>query len=147
MNGGVGLRRTSLRSTLLDFEGRSLDGRHDRAGLGLGQLVGFVVDAVVFVAVEPRLERRRILACKAGVERPVLFGAECLALAFAIHDYPQRNRLHAPGADSALDLVPQQRTYLVSNQPVEHPARLVRIEQVVIEVRGIGDRLLDRGQA
>src|SRR5208282_2389911 len=82
----------------------------------------------------------------AGVERPVLFGAKCLALALAIDDDPQRNRLHAPGADPALDLVPQQRTYLVPNQPIEHPARLVRVEQVVIEVRGIGNGLLDRGR-
>src|SRR5208337_1734297 len=141
-------RRTAadfLALDTFDFEGRSLDGRHDRARLDLGQLARLVVDTVVLVAEEPRLERRRILAGKAGVERPVLFGAECLALAFAIDDDPQRNRLHAPGADPALDLVPQQRTYLVANQPIEHSARLVRVEQVVIEVRGIGDGLLDGG--
>ncbi len=141
-------RRTAadfLALDAFDFEGRSLDGRHDRARLSLGQLVRFVVDAIVFVTVEPRLERRRIFSSEAGVERPVLFGAECLALAFAIDDYPQRNRLHASGADPALDLVPQQRTELVPDQPVEHPARLVRVEQVAIEVRGIGDGRLDRG--
>ncbi len=145
MNGGAGLRRTSLRSTLFTVNGASLDGRDDLAGLRLGQLVRLVVDAVVFVAVEPRLERRRILSSEARVEGPVFFGAECLALALAVDDYPERHRLHAPGADSALDLVPQQRAELVAHQPIEHPARLVGVEQVVIELRGIGDRLFDGG--
>ena len=145
MNGGAGLRRTSLRSTLFDRERRLLDGRDDLARLRFGQLVRLVVDAVVFVAVEPRLERRRILSREARVEGPVLFGAECLALALAVDDYPERNRLHPPGADSALDLVPQQRAQLVPHQPVQHPARLVGVEQVAIEFRGIRDRLFDGG--
>src|SRR5208282_265200 len=139
-------RRTAANFLALDafdFEGRSLDGRNDLPRPRLGQLVGFVVDAIVFVAVEPRLERRRILAREASVERPVFFGAKCLALALAIDDYPERDRLHAPRADAALDLVPQQRTQLVADQPVEHAARLVRVEQVVIELRGIVDRRLD----
>src|SRR5208282_4375314 len=139
-------RRTAANFLALDafdFEGRSLDGRNDLPRPRLGQLAGFVVDALVFVAVEPRLERRRILARQTGVERPIFFSAKCLAFALAIDDYPERDRLHAPRADAALDLVPQQRAELVSNQPVEHPSRLVRVEQVVIELRGIVHRLLD----
>ena len=141
-------RRTAADFLALDAlysERRFLDGRDDLAGLRLGQLVGLVVDAIVFVAVEPRLERRRILSREARVEGPVFFGAECLALALAIDDYPERDRLHAAGADAALDLVPQQRAELVSHQPIEHAARLVGVEQVAIELRRIGDRLFDRG--
>jgi len=62
MNGGAGLRRTSLRSTDFTVKKRFLDRRDDLAGLRFGQLVGLVVDAIVFVAVEPRLERRRIFS-------------------------------------------------------------------------------------
>jgi hypothetical protein len=124
INGGAGLRRTSLRSTVLTLN---------------------VVDPIVFVTVEPRLERRRIFSTEARVEGPVFLGAERLALALAIDDYPERHRLHAPRADSALDLVPQKRAELVADQPVEHPPRLVGVEQVAIELRGIGDRLFDRG--
>jgi hypothetical protein len=122
-----------------------LDGRDDLPGLRLGQLVRLVVDAVVFVAVEPRLEWRRIFSSEARVEGPVFLGAECFALALAIDDYPERDGLYASGTDAALDLVPQQRAELVSHQTIEHPARLVSVKQVVIELRGIGDRLFDRG--
>src|SRR5580704_17820874 len=122
-------------------ERRRFDRRDDLFGARLGQLVRLVVDAVVFVTVEPRLERRRILGRQTGVEGPVLFGAEGLALAFAVDDYPERNRLNPAGADAALDLVPQQRAQLVADQAVEDAARLVRVEQVVIELRRISDRL------
>ena len=137
MNGGVGLRRTSLRSILRTANGLLLAGGDDLARLGLGQLVGLVVDALVVVAVEAGLERRRILALQARVEGPVLLGAERLALLLALDDYPQRHRLHASGADAALDLVPQQRADLVADQPIEHAARLLGVEQVVIELARI----------
>jgi hypothetical protein len=84
-------------------------GCDNRARLGLGELVRLIVDALVFVAVEPGLERRRIAGLQTGVERPVLLGAECLPLDLALDDYPQRHRLHPAGADPALDLIPEQR--------------------------------------
>ena len=127
-------------------ERRRFDRRDDLFRARLGQLVRLIVDAVVFVTVEPRLERRWILRSQAGVEGPVLFGAEGLALALAVDDYPERNRLHPAGADAALDLVPQQWAQLVADQAVEDAARLVRVEQVVIELRGIGDRLFYGGR-
>src|SRR5208283_5391656 len=130
----------------LDGERRRFDRGDDLFGARLGQFVRLIVDAVVLVAVEPRLERRRILGCQARVEGPVLFGAEGLALALAVDDYPERDRLHAARADAALDLVPQQGAQLIADQAVEHAARLVRIEQVVIELRGIGDRLFYGGR-
>src|SRR5260370_32824244 len=96
------------------------------------------------MAVKAGLERGRIAGLQARIERPVLFRAKCLALLLALDDYPQRHRLDPSGADSALDLVPQQRAYLVPYQPVEHPARLLSVEQVVIELLRIRDRRAHR---
>src|SRR5271155_3047829 len=61
-----------------DLEWRSLDGRDNFPRLRFGQLVRLVVDTLVFITVEPRLERRRILSGEAGVEGPVFLGPECL---------------------------------------------------------------------
>src|SRR5208282_5969327 len=100
------------------------------ARLGLGQFVGLVVDPLVAMAVKAGLERGRIAGLQARIEGPVFLRANLLAL----DDYPKRYRLDPPGADSTLDLVPEQRAYLVADQPVEHPARLLGVEQVVIEL-------------
>ena len=51
-------------------------------------------------------------------------------LALALDDQPQRDGLHAAGGKSAPHLVPKQRRNLVSDQPVEHAARLLRLDQV-----------------
>ena len=146
MNGGSRAAADFLALDALYGERRLFDRRDDLFRTRLGQLVRLIVDAIVFVTVEPRLERRWILRCQAGVEGPVLFGAEGLALALAVDDYPERHRLHPAGADAALDLVPQQRAQLIADQAVEDAARLVRVEQVVIELRGIGDRLFYSGR-
>src|SRR5262249_32843744 len=88
-----------------------------------------------------RLERGRICRFQASVERPVLLGPERLAFLLALDDYPECDRLHAAGADPTFDLVPQERTYLVSDQAIEHPARLLRVEKVVVELFGLSSRL------
>ena len=111
-----------------------LAGGDDRARLGLGQFVGLVVDPLVAMAVKAGLERGRIAGLQARIEGPVFLRAKRLALLLALDDYPKRYRLDPPGADSTLDLVPEQRAYLVADQPVEHPARLLGVEQVVIEL-------------
>ena len=141
INGGAGLRRTSLRSILRTVKRLVLAGGDNRARLGLGQLVGLVVDPLPLMAVEPGLERRRIVGFELRVERPVFLGAERLALLLALDDDPQRDRLHPSGADAALDLLPEQRADLVADQPVEHAARLLGVEQMLIELARMGDRL------
>ena len=129
---------------LADDEGLLLAGGDDLARLGLGQLVGLVIDTLVAMAVEAGLERGRIACLQTRVERPVFFGPKRLTFLLALDDYPQRHRLDPSGADSALDLVPQERTYLVADQPVEHAARLLGVEEVVIELLRIGHRVAHR---
>ena len=80
-----------------------------------------------------------LLGREIGVEGPVLLGAESLALLFALDDDPQRHRLHASGADAALDLLPEQRADLVADQPIEHAARLLGVKEIVIELARIVD--------
>ncbi len=76
------------------------------------------------------------------VERPVFLGAESLALLFPLDDYAQRDGLDPSRADAAFDLVPQDRADAISDQAVEHAARLLRIEERLVYLGRMLDRLL-----
>ena len=59
-------------------------------------------------------------------DREVGDGHEALALALALDDDPQRDRLHAPGREAAPDLLPEQLRDLVADEPVDDAAGLLR---------------------
>src|SRR5215472_6631569 len=125
-------------------ERRLFDRADNLAGLRLRQLVGLVVDALVFPAEQTRLEGRRIGRLQTCIERPVLFGAECFTFALALDDYPERDRLHPPRAESSFHLVPEQRAYLVADQPVEDATGLLGVVQMAVQLARMFDRFLDR---
>ena len=121
-----------------------------RRGLGLGGqqhalLVGRARDPSLGHAHEPG-EERTILAPRreAGIDAPVLDRGEVADLALALDDHPQRDRLHAPGREPRLDPPPQQRRDLVADQPVEHAPRLLRIEQLQVDLARAAEGLQDR---
>ena len=64
--------------------------------------------------VQPGAEDDRLASADArllrqlGVDRPVLDRHERLDLPLALDDDAQRRRLHAPGRESALDLLPEE---------------------------------------
>ncbi len=75
-------------------------------------------------------EHRRLLGVQIDVDGPVFLRDEGADLAFALHDHPQRDGLHAAGGESAADFIPEQRGNLVAHQAIEHAARLLRIHQM-----------------
>ena len=75
---------------------------------------------------------------------PIFFRLEGLHFLLAIHYEPERNGLHSARGDPALDLVPQQRTDLVADKPIEDAPRLLGLEQVHIELGRVSDRFEDR---
>ncbi len=96
------------------------------------------------LAQEPGVECGRLAGREVRVDRPIFFFLERFDLAFAFHDQPQRNRLHASGRKSAPNLIPQQRRNLVANQPVEHAPRLLRVDQILIDCARMLERRLHR---
>ena len=66
------------------------------------------------------------------------------ASSLALHDHPQRHRLHPAGGETAPHFVPQQRRNLIAHQAVQHAARLLRIHQVHVHLAGLLERLGDR---
>src|SRR5262245_10319646 len=94
--------------------------------------------------IKPRVERRRQLRGEVRDERPVFSFDEGQDVAFALDDQPHRHCLDASGGKPAPDLVPQQRADFVPDQAVEHAARLLRVNQVVVDLAGMIEGVLDR---
>src|SRR5207247_1114123 len=91
-----------------------------------------------------RVELRRLRPGKAREDVPVFLGHELFDLALAIGDELQRNRLHAAGAQAAADLVPEQRADLVADEAIEHAARALRVDHLLVDVLRVLERLEDR---
>jgi hypothetical protein len=66
-------------------------------------------------------------------------------LPLAVHHEPGRHGLHPAGGQPGHHLAPQHRRHLVAVQPVEDPARLLRLDQVHVEVARVVGGLEDGG--
>lgn len=67
----------------------------------------------------------RRLFRKLCCQQPVFFGNECLYFTFPFHDHAGCDRLYASRAEPFADFIPEKRTELISDQPVEDPPRLL----------------------
>ena len=73
-----------------------------------------------------------------GLQIPVLGGAECDPVPLPVHDEPGGHGLDPPGRQPRHDLLPQHRRDLVPVQPVQHPARLVGVNQGLVQLPRVG---------
>ena len=89
---------------------------------------------------ELRFEVGRQRAGERREQVPVFFGDELSDQLLAIADELERDRLHASRAESAANLVPEDRADLVADEPIEHAARLLRIDHLHVD----GARMLHR---
>ncbi len=66
------------------------------------------------------------------------------ALAFALHDEPEGRGLHAAGRQTAADFLPKHGGNEVADQAVEDAARLLGLDQTLVDLarvrQGFGDR-------
>ena len=102
------------------------------------------LDVLVFDAQQSRVELRRQFGREIGGDRPVFGFDECLNLALAFDDHAQSDRLHAARRQPAAHLVPQQRRDLIADDAVEQAPRLLRIDEVFINVCRMPERFLYR---
>jgi len=93
--------------------------------------------------VQARLKRRGIRHRHGRVNGPVLLGLKRLNFLLAFADDPQRDGLHAPGTQTTLDLLPQQRANFVAHQAIEEAARLLGRHFVLINATGLLQRFSD----
>ena len=77
------------------------------------------------------------------LDRPVLARGERLDLALALDDETDGDRLDAPGRQPAADLARQERAERVADEAVDDPARLLGVDEVLVDVARVGERLAD----
>ena len=78
-----------------------------------------------------------------GLDGPVLGGDECVYLRLPVHNQTQGHGLNATGGQSSTHLAPQDGAEPVSNDPVQHAPRLLGVNEVAVQVTGVGERFGD----
>ena len=91
---------------------------------------------------QTRVESGRYVAGKVRGDRPVLGLHKRFDFAFAFDDHAQRHGLHATGAQTPADRATKQRRNFVTDQTIENAARLLRIDQVRIDLFRMFERFL-----
>ena len=134
-------RRTALFFAALDardLERLSRNGGNDLVGRGLVRNVHLLFRR----AVKARRERARA-AVKQRVEQPVLLRLEGADLIFTVDHDARGHRLHAAGGQAGLDLAPEQRAEFIAHDAVENAARLLCVDQILIDLARVLDALGD----
>ena len=80
-----------------------------------------------------------------GLRTPVVRHLEASPLFLSIHDETERHTLHPARAQLRTNLLPQHGGQLVAIEAVQHPARLLRLDQTPVDLPRIGQSLLDCG--
>ena len=139
LQGGCGEGRLRRPRTLLFLHGSHHAGLTAKGFFqgGGGRRVG---DLRLFALHLPqfRAEGGRCGAFKERFEHPVFLGGKGAALFLPLHNEPQGHRLHPPGGDAALHVLPQQGGNLVPDKPVQHAPRLLRVKQGDVEIARVG---------
>ncbi len=80
------------------------------------------------------------LLCEQGLDAPILDRDESFDLALAVDHQAQCRGLHPPRREAlhAADAPPQQRADRVTDQAIEDPPRLLRLDQRVVERTRMG---------
>src|SRR5215469_4899251 len=75
------------------------------------------------------------------VDRPIFLFLERLNVTLAFHNETQRNGLHTSSGKSATNFVPQERGDLVPDNTIKNATRLLRVNQVPVDL----PRMIKRG--
>ncbi|OQA39995.1 MAG: hypothetical protein BWY49_01200 [Candidatus Omnitrophica bacterium ADurb.Bin314] len=92
--------------------------------------------------VEPRKEDfiLRLFGGKTRVERPVFLRNELPDLAFAVHNKTERHGLHPSRTEPLANLLPEKRTKLIADNPVQDASGLLRVHEVDVDITGMFER-------
>ena len=82
-------------------------------------------------------------AIQCHIQRPVFPALECTDLIFPIHHQSGCHTLHPSGRKTTADLLPQKGGKLITHDPVQDAASLLRIHQVSVDLTGVGNGFLD----
>ena len=155
MNGAAGLRRVRLLLDRAHGERRAVErggerarARPRRARATSPLRLAVVAEVAALRDALARRPRRASPRTRPGSNVPTMSqydgGDERHPLALALDHEPRRDRLHAAGREPRHDLPPEHGRDLVAVEPVEDPARLLRVDEAVVDLAGLAERALDR---
>ena len=113
-------------------------GGNDLVGRGLVRNVHLLIGR----AIKARAERARA-AVKQRVKQPVFLRLEGADLIFTVDHDARGHRLHTSGGQAGLDLAPEQRAEFIAHDAVKNAARLLRVDQILIDLARVLDALGD----
>ena len=131
--GDEGRRGASLLLAALDGvygKGAAPAVGYDGVGLGLVLELGLLFA----LAVIARGEAAAVGAAEHGVEQPVLLGHKGANLVLAVDHHARGHALHAARGEAAAYLLPQQRRELIADDAVEYAPRLLRVDEVYVNL-------------
>src|ERR1700674_451323 len=106
--------------------------RHDLIDLAFFGEVELFLAAQLAVQTRAEDALRQVDLGEHRVERPRFDRNELFDLLFPLADQPDRDRLHAARAQALSNLLPEQGAQLVADQPVDHAASLLRVDEILI---------------
>ncbi len=77
-------------------------------------------------------------------QSPILAALKALDLLLALHDHPQRGRLHPAGGQAGPNFLPQQRREVEADQIVQRPPGLLGVDQIQGKLARLRHGLLNR---
>ena len=80
-----------------------------------------------------------------GIDRPVFLLDEGFDFALAVNNQAHGDTLHAPGGQAIAHFLPQQFGHVVAHQPVEDAPRLLRVDEVHVNVARVAECVLNGG--
>ena len=132
-----------LASDVGDAIMRSVQRGQDGLGL-LGVVEGDLLALNALQAGAKDVTRLRLgsrLLRQLGVDRPVFNRLEGPDLSLALRNDAQRRGLDSSRGETALDLLPKERADFVADQPVEHPPRLLGVNEIRVNAARAGHGL------
>ena len=106
-------------------------------------LLGFELRLSVLPAVVTGGKFAALRSHQLRVDRPVFLRHKGADLLLPVNHKAGRNRLHAPSGQPALDLAPKKRRQAVTHNAVQDPARLLRVNQVNINIARVVNPIAD----
>ena len=108
--------------------------RRDVTDDGVGSLLALDVLLLIALAVVAGGESIAGVAAKLCVNEPVFLALEIADLTLAVDHDARGNALHTARGQAGLDLFPEQRAELVAHDAVEDTARLLRVDEILIDL-------------
>ncbi len=84
-----------------------------------------------------------VFICQFCAQRPIFFWDKFVDFFLPVTNKPQGNRLHPAAAQPFFHLFPQKVADRIADEPIQHPARLLCVHQIHVDIPRLRNGTLD----